>query len=105
MSVDEEEIRIRGERQVGARRAGRRSNDMIGGLVRVARIKDEELVEGELFEDPDAFLSRLRRSGLPADVFTFPISSELSSVSPQRTASAVQNSHSAPACLWRRRDA
>ena len=65
MSVDEEEIRIRGKgRWVPSDQVDGRTIVVIGGLVRVARIKDEELVEGELFEDPDAFLSRLRRSGL-----------------------------------------
>lgn len=44
---------------------------VLGDLLKVARIKDEELVEGELFEHPEAFLARLRQSGLRADLFTF----------------------------------
>ena len=72
MSVDEEEIRVRGKgRWVPSDQIDGRTIVVIGGLVRVAKIKDEELVEGELFENADTFLSRLRRSGLRADIFTF----------------------------------
>lgn len=43
-----------------------------GKLVKVAAVRDEELVEGDVIPDPDAFISELKRSCLKADVFTFP---------------------------------
>jgi hypothetical protein len=42
-----------------------------GNWLRVARIKDEELVEGQIFGHPAAFVEGIRQSQLPADVFTF----------------------------------
>jgi hypothetical protein len=42
-----------------------------GRWMRVARIRDEELVEGEPIRDPRAFVSDLKTSGLGADIFTF----------------------------------
>jgi hypothetical protein len=72
MSIDEEEIQVRGRgRFVPSDQVDGRTIVVIGGLVKIARIKDEELVEGELFDDPETFLARLRRSGLRADIFTF----------------------------------
>jgi hypothetical protein len=42
-----------------------------GRWLKVAAVRDEELVEGDTVGDPEAFLSRLRSSGLKADLFTF----------------------------------
>jgi hypothetical protein len=42
-----------------------------GWWLKVARIKDEELIEARPMDDPESFLAELRDSNLSADVFTF----------------------------------
>jgi hypothetical protein len=42
-----------------------------GKWLKVAAVREEELVEGETVRDPEAFISCLKRSGLKADLFTF----------------------------------
>lgn len=42
-----------------------------GKLLKVASVRDEELVEGDTVRDPDSFVSQLKKSGLKADLFTF----------------------------------
>jgi hypothetical protein len=42
-----------------------------GRWIRTAQVKDEEVLEGVSVEDPEAFLIKLKESGLKADVFTF----------------------------------
>lgn len=42
-----------------------------GKWLRLAAIRDQDVVEGELVKNPDSFVSALKRSGLAADVFTF----------------------------------
>jgi hypothetical protein len=42
-----------------------------GRWIRIAAIKDEDLVEGEAVPDPESFVPRLEKSGLKADLFTF----------------------------------
>jgi hypothetical protein len=42
-----------------------------GSWLRMAAVKDEELVEGEIVEDPAAFMKQMRKSGLRADIFSF----------------------------------
>lgn len=42
-----------------------------GRWLRVAFVQDEDLIEGETFGDPNAFVSELRQTGLNADIFTF----------------------------------
>src|SRR5262245_60788990 len=45
---------------------------VVGGRwIRIASIRDEDLVEGETVRGPEGFVSKLSRSGLRADVFTF----------------------------------
>jgi hypothetical protein len=39
--------------------------------IRTAQVKDEDVVEGVIVENPDAFITELRDSTLKADVFTF----------------------------------
>ena len=39
--------------------------------IRTAQVRDEDVVEGVIVEDPDAFIAKLRVSKLKADVFTF----------------------------------
>ncbi|SRR6266404_922862 len=43
----------------------------LGNWVRTAQVKDEELVEGKIFEDPALFIARLKASDFKADIFTF----------------------------------
>jgi hypothetical protein len=42
-----------------------------GRWVKIAGLKDEDLIEGEVVGDPVAFAARVRASGVKADVFTF----------------------------------
>jgi hypothetical protein len=42
-----------------------------GSLLKIARVMDEEFVEGETLSDPAQFADELGRTGLKADVFTF----------------------------------
>jgi hypothetical protein len=42
-----------------------------GKWLKVAVAQDEELIEGETVADPAAFTSRLKETGLKADIFTF----------------------------------
>jgi hypothetical protein len=42
-----------------------------GGLLRLAAVKDEELVEKEIVEDPIEFIRQLKKSRLRADIFSF----------------------------------
>jgi hypothetical protein len=42
-----------------------------GNWLRHAAIKDEDVVEGEIVEDPRVFLEKLKRSSLQADIFSF----------------------------------
>ena len=39
--------------------------------IRTATVRDEDVVEGVIVEDPDSFITELRESKLKADVFTF----------------------------------
>jgi hypothetical protein len=39
--------------------------------IRTAQVRDEDVVEGVIVEDPDAFITELSESKLKADVFTF----------------------------------
>jgi hypothetical protein len=42
-----------------------------GNWLRIAAVKDEELVEGEIVDDPAAFVQGMRKSALRADILTF----------------------------------
>ncbi len=66
------EIRISGRTMhVPSARIGDRTVIVMGKWVRIASIRDEDLVEGAIFEDPESFVCQLRQSGLKADVLTF----------------------------------
>jgi hypothetical protein len=43
-----------------------------GNWLRIATVKDEELVEGEIVEDPNGFIEQLKKSALRADILCFP---------------------------------
>jgi hypothetical protein len=42
-----------------------------GKGVKTAQVKDEEVAEGVIVEDPAAFIAKLKQSGIKADLFTF----------------------------------
>ena len=42
-----------------------------GKGIKTAQVKDEEVVEGVIVEDPAAFIAKLKQSGVKADLFTF----------------------------------
>jgi hypothetical protein len=66
------EVRIKGEAlSVPSVEIGGRTVITTGNWLRVAAVRDEELVEGETVADPESFISRVRESGLNADLFTF----------------------------------
>ncbi len=68
----QEEIRIRGKKAlVPAVQIGGRMIVRTGGWLRMATLKDEELVEGEPVDNPTHFIAHLRASGMGADIFTF----------------------------------
>ncbi len=71
-SVDHAEVQLRGK-AIRARSAlidGR--TVVVGGQwIKIASIKDEDLVEGAAIGIPETFVSALRRTELNADVFTF----------------------------------
>src|SRR5436190_8378830 len=67
-----EEIRVAGKTvHVPSAEICARTVVVTGKLIRTAEVKDEEVVEGVLIEDPDAFITKLKESKLQADVFTF----------------------------------
>lgn len=66
------EIRIRGRAVwVPSREIDGRTIVVTGKRLKIAAVRDEELWEGETVSDPEPFLSRLKKSGLRADLFTF----------------------------------
>ena len=72
VSVDRVTVRVRGKPTwvASARIAGRRVIST-GGLLKCARVMDEELLEGDTLSDPQSFMSELRHSPLKTDIFTF----------------------------------
>ena len=66
------ELRIRGkDTLVKSVIIAGRTTIVTGRLVRVARVMDEELVEGEVVPDPERFITVLKDTALKADLFTF----------------------------------
>lgn len=66
------EIRIKGEvLSVPSVEIHGRTLITTGKWLRVAAVRDEDLVEGDNIADAESFISRLRESGLKADLFTF----------------------------------
>jgi hypothetical protein len=62
-----------GGRPVAARSATVEGRTIVvaGRWIRIAAVKDEDLIEGEGIADPHAFVARLKAIRLKADVFTF----------------------------------
>jgi hypothetical protein len=72
MKIEQAEIRIAGKTlYVPSAEICGRTVVVTGGLLRTAAVKDEELVEDQIVEDPRNFLERLKHSGLRADLLTF----------------------------------
>jgi hypothetical protein len=72
LAAGHETIRIRGrDTHVPAVRIHERTTIVTGRWIKLARIMDEELVEGEPVAHPAGFISLLRESALGADLFTF----------------------------------
>src|SRR6266404_5279424 len=44
---------------------------VVGKHIKIAAVKDEDLLEGESIEDADAFIDALKQSCLKADIFCF----------------------------------
>jgi len=66
------DVRIKGEAlTVPSVEIGGRTVVTTGKWLRVAAVRDEELVEGDTVADPESFIARLKESGLKADLFTF----------------------------------
>ncbi len=72
MDIGHTEIRVKGKNTyVPSARIDDRTVISRDGWLKIAAIYDEELVEGEIVPDPDSLVSRLKKSGLKADIFTF----------------------------------
>jgi hypothetical protein len=78
------EIRVKGKTvRVPSASIGAATVIAPGKWLRIAALKDEELMEGERVPDPELFLSRLKDAGLKADIFTF--AQKLPDVTPRHT--------------------
>jgi hypothetical protein len=71
-SIGHTEIRVKGKAvSVPSAQIDGRTITTSGKWLKMAVVQDEELVEGETVADPESFISRLKTSGLNADLFTF----------------------------------
>jgi hypothetical protein len=67
------EISVRGRKvAVPALQVQNRTVIVTGGWLKIASVYDEEVIEGDVIEDPESFLRELERAKLGADIFTFP---------------------------------
>src|ERR1700747_1521844 len=72
VKAEQAEIRIAGKTlYVPSSEICGRTVVVTGKWLRLATVKDENLVEGEIVEDPRVFLDEMRNSPLQADIFTF----------------------------------
>jgi hypothetical protein len=72
IGVGRTEIRIKGRNtSVPSVQIGDKNVITSGKFLKVAVIQDEDVAEFEPIADPEAFVSRLKSSGLRADIFTF----------------------------------
>jgi hypothetical protein len=66
------EIRVRGKAVcVPAAQIDGRTVVTTGNWLKIASVRDEELLEGDTVAHPDLFLSQLKESGLKANLLTF----------------------------------
>src|SRR3981081_2142537 len=69
---EQAEIRIAGKTlYVPSAQIRGRTVAVTGNWLRMAAVKDEELVEGEILDDPAAFVDEMKKSPLRADLLTF----------------------------------
>ena len=72
MKTDQTEIRIRGKTvQAASAEVDGRTVIVKGRWLKLAALKDEELVQGEPVKNPDTFLASLRATSLRADILSF----------------------------------
>jgi hypothetical protein len=72
MDIDHSEISVRGKTiKVPSTRINGRTVIVTGKWIKLAAVKDEELVEGETVEDTESLISKLKEGKLKADIFTF----------------------------------
>src|SRR6267378_1965290 len=72
MNTDYTQVRIAGKtREVPSVEVNGRTVIRTGKWVRVAKIKDEGVIEEDLVKDPKSFVLRLANGALKADIFTF----------------------------------
>jgi hypothetical protein len=70
--LDYAEIRVKGKSiNVPSARIDSRTVVVIGNWLKVAAVQDEELMQGGVVDDPDQFITALRKNGVKADLFTF----------------------------------
>lgn len=73
MSANQVSIGVRGRTiTVPATEIDGRTVIVSGKWLKIASVRDEELVEGEVAHNPQLFISALRRGPVRADIFTFP---------------------------------
>jgi hypothetical protein len=66
------EIRTKGKvTMVPCRHIDDKTVIVSGKWIKMAQVHEEEWIAGEIVENPESFVSRLKQQGLPADVFTF----------------------------------
>jgi hypothetical protein len=71
-AIDDAEIRVRGKlKKVPSDQINGRTTVVLGTWLKIARVKDEELLDGDTVDQPDSFVAALKHSPLTADVFTF----------------------------------
>ena len=66
------EVRVRGkETRVPCRHIDGKTVIVLGKWLRMARVHEEEWMQGQVVADPKAFVAELKRQRLPAHIFTF----------------------------------
>src|SRR5277367_1830405 len=72
MSISHTEIRVKGKAiPVPSTDIDGRTVITTGNWLKIAAVREEELVEGDTVAQPESFLLQLKGSGLKADIFTF----------------------------------
>ena len=72
MGIGHTEIRVKGKTvRVPSVQIDGRTVITTGKWLKIAAVREEELVEGQTITEPEPFISRLRESGLNADLLTF----------------------------------
>lgn len=71
-STDRADVRVRGKvSKAESAEIDGRTVIIAGKWIRMAAVKDEDLVEGQVVADPERFVGCLRQARLSADIFTF----------------------------------